>query len=84
MVQQDRNALLNLYSLVLNKRGGRLLIFGNFSHPPGPYLDPRSLIFANFKFSTCEIFKYILSIKGILTIFCVREDYFRRKSTKLA
>ena len=29
-----------IYSLVLNKRPPRLLIFGNFSHPPGPYLDP--------------------------------------------
>ena len=31
---------LFVYSLVPNKRGGRLLIFGNFSQPPGPYLDP--------------------------------------------
>ena len=33
------NRLTN-YSLVLNKRPPRLLIFRNFSHPPGPYLDP--------------------------------------------
>ena len=28
------------YSLVLNKRPPPLLIFGNFPHPNGPYLDP--------------------------------------------
>ena len=36
---------LRIYSFVLNKRPPpRLLIFGNFSHPPGPYLDPPPLI----------------------------------------
>ena len=72
------------YSLVLNKRGGRLLIFGNFSYSPDLIWTPRLSIFASFKFSTCEIFKYMLSVKGILTIFCVRQEYFRRKSTKFA
>ena len=62
----------------------RLLIFENFSDPPFLLGPPRLLIFANFNFSTCKIFKYTLSIKGILTNFCVREVYSRRKSTKLA
>ena len=37
------------------------------------------LIFANFNSNTCKIFKYILSIKGILITLCVREVYSRRK-----
>ena len=36
------------YSWVQNKRGGRLLIFGESSHPPHLILDPRLLIFRNF------------------------------------
>ena len=59
------------YSLVLNKRPPRLLIFGNLSQPPDLILTPHLLIFANFNFSTCKILKYILSIKGISTTFCV-------------
>ena len=77
--------LHKVYSLVVNKRPlPRLLIFGKFSHPPDLLWTPRLLIFANFKFNTCKIFKYILPIKGNLTIFCVRGVHFRRKSTKLA
>ena len=53
----------------------------------GPYWElgpPCLLIFANINFSTCKIVKYTLSIKGILTTFCVSEVCSRRKSTKLA
>ena len=52
--------------------------------PPGPYFDPRLSIFANYNFSTCNIFKYILSIKGISATFWVREVYFGRKINEIS
>ena len=63
--------------MVLNKRTPPLINFWKFSPTPGPYLDPCFLIFANFNFSTCKIFKYILSIKGTLNTSFVREVYFK-------
>ena len=72
--QMIQRASKSRYSLVLYKRGGRLLIFGNFSHPQALFGPPCLLIFANFKFSACEIFKCMLSIKGILDTFCVPEQ----------
>ena len=44
----------------------------------------RLSIFTNFNFSTCRIFKYRVSIKGILITLWVREVYSCRKSMKLA
>ena len=42
------------YSLVPNKRGGRLLIFGNFSYPHGPYLDPLLINLGKFLFQQLQ------------------------------
>ena len=53
---------LSVYSLVLNKRPPRLLIFGNFSYPPGPYLDPPAYQFGELSVSaTAKCFKYIMN-----------------------
>ena len=68
------------YSLVLNKRPPRLLIFGNFSDTPDLiWTTPRLLIWEHFCFSNYKVFKSILSIRGILTTFGVPELYWRRK-----
>ena len=63
------------YSLMLNKRRPRLLIFGNFSYPLGPYLDPPLINFGKFLFQQLQNIQSVLSIKAILTNVSVPELY---------
>ena len=41
------NTQKKAYSSLPNKQGGRLLIFLNFSNPPGAYLDPPFIFLGN-------------------------------------
>ena len=51
-----------------------IINFREFFRTPGLYLDPPPFInLVHFCFRYCNIFKSILSIKGILTNFCVPE-----------
>ena len=68
------------YSLVLNKSPPpRLLIFGNFSHPPDLIWTPPLINFGKFLVQQLQNIQSILPIKGILTNFSVPELYWRRK-----
>ena len=67
------------YSLVLNKRPP-LINFWKFSLAHRILFGPPVFsVLANFNSSTCKICKYLPSIKGILTSFCVPEVYSRIK-----
>ena len=63
----------NRYSLVLNKRPPRLLIFGNFSHPPDLIWTPPLIDLWKFLFQQLQnIQKYTVN-KGYLNWFqCAR------------
>ena len=71
--------LRTAYSLVLNERlPPAYQLLEIFPTRPGliwTLHPPCLLIFANFNFSTCKMFKYTLSIKVILTNLCARGKF---------
>ena len=72
----DALLLFRMYYLVLGKRPSPAYQFSEiFTTPTDLIWTPHLLIWQNFCFSNCKIFKSILSLRGILTNFSVPEFY---------